>query len=227
MTDTEFNVQKIWHSERLVFRSLRQEDYNDFVYEMHSDPVIYSMATPNIMAPPIRQKPEEWFGEFTKRKPTLLHLAICLPAESTEQTSDNNNNVQEEKETSSKAVTKSSSEPKPIGQLHLAYGVYGPSPHTRAATLGIGFTAAYQNKGYGTEAVNWALDWAFRYANLHSVHLGSIEYNTRAHKCYEKCGFKLDGRQRQCFWLDRKYYDVFLYSIMEDEWEEIRKAEKK
>ncbi|KAJ4394666.1 hypothetical protein N0V93_003885 [Gnomoniopsis smithogilvyi] len=90
----------------------------------------------------------------------------------------------------------------------------------------IGFLRISYDHGYGTECVQWALDWAFRRANMHSVNLGSVEYNTRAHRCYEKCGFKLEGRRRQCFWHDRKWYDLFLYGILEEEWEELRNTKK-
>lgn len=213
MEDVATSVQKIWHSERLIYRGMRHED-QDFVYgNIDEDPVNCCLATPMLLAPPKKLKPDEWWALF--QSPSKLFCVIaCLPA------------TQCKPEESGEAATKKPAEPTPIGFLNLEYGGFGTSPHSRSATLGISVAGPYQNKGYGTEMVNWALDWGFRHANLHSIHLGSVEYNKRAHRCYEKCGFTMDGRRRQCFWHDRKYWDLYYFSILEDEWDELRKKEK-
>lgn len=112
-----------------------------------------------------------------------------------------------------------------VGYVRLTYGGYGTSTHSRACEFGIVLAAPHQNQGYGTEATNWALDWAFRHGNIHSVNLYTIEYNKRAHRCYEKCGFKIGGRKRQCFWYDRKFWDSIFYDILEDEWKEARRLD--
>ena len=43
------------------------------------------------------------------------------------------------------------------------------SRHHRSCSLGIVIASGYQGKGYGTEAITWALDWAFRIAGMHAV----------------------------------------------------------
>ncbi|ROV89242.1 hypothetical protein VPNG_10261 [Cytospora leucostoma] len=206
-------LEDVWRSERLIFRAIQQEDY-DFLYNnIDADPITQSLATPSILRPPRKEKPEDWFKGW-KEHGFLLDVIICLRP-------DVGSN---EKHLEPPTVPGTPSpEPNPIGMLSLLPSVYGREAKNRASSFGITIAPPFQSSGYGTEAVNWALQWAFRRANLHSVHLGSVEYNTRAHKCYQKCGFKLDGRNRQCHWHDRKWYDLYLFSILEDEWEELRR----
>lgn len=219
------DVQNIWRSERLVFRTIQQEDYDFLFNDIINDPINQALATPSIQKPPRKEKPEDWFEDHKKRE-SLLDVMICLRPDAdfnkqhltVPSASDYNENERP------KECEREVPEPKPIGMLSLVPRVYGGEPKNRACMFGITIASPYQNSGYGMEAVNWTLDWAFCRANMHSVHLGSVEYNKRAHKCYEKCGFKFDGRQRQCHWHGRKWYDLYLFSIMEDEWEEMRKG---
>ena len=65
----------------------------------------------------------------------------------------------------------------------------------RKAELGI-FVGEkeYWGKGYGTEATELLLDFAFNILNLNSIMLIVNSFNERAIKSYEKCGFKLIGK---------------------------------
>ncbi|KAH8878710.1 acyl-CoA N-acyltransferase, partial [Thozetella sp. PMI_491] len=96
----------------------------------------------------------------------------------------------------------------------------------RNMSLAITIAAPYRNKGYGGEAINWALDWAFRFAGMHSVSLWTVEYNTRGRHLYEKVGFTLEGRFREDHYHDRRWWDVLLYSMLESEWEVLRGLRK-
>lgn len=90
----------------------------------------------------------------------------------------------------------------------------------RKATLGIfiGDTGE-RNKGYGAEAINLILDYGFNYLNLNNIKLDVFEFNERAYKCYQKCGFKLCGRRRKCVYLNGNYYDVLSMDILKDEFQ--------
>jgi len=48
----------------------------------------------------------------------------------------------------------------------------------------------YWDKGYGTDVVWAAIDFAFKKLNLLKIKLFVYEYNVRAIRAYEKCGFK-------------------------------------
>ncbi len=47
----------------------------------------------------------------------------------------------------------------------------------------------YWDKGYGTDAVTTMVDYIFCQTNLKRIYLKTLESNTRAQKCFQKCGF--------------------------------------
>ncbi|KAG6367788.1 hypothetical protein INS49_001983 [Diaporthe citri] len=209
-------LENVWRSERLVFRATQQEDYEFLFRDLDTDPVNVSLSGPMLLKPPRKQKPEDWFDKW-KQNDFLMDVIICLRSDVKANERHFKSSALSEKDVDQpdKAADK------PIGMINLSTSVYGRNPSNRACSLGIAIAAPYQNSGYGTEAVRWAIGWAFRRANMHSVHLGSVEYNKRAHRCYQKAGFKLDGKQRQCHWHNRAWYDLYLFSILEDEWEQL------
>ena len=90
----------------------------------------------------------------------------------------------------------------------------------RTATLGIFIgDKNYRDKGYGTEAIRLILEYGFKYMNLNNIKLDLMAFNTRALKCYEKCGFKEYGRRRKCKFINGKYYDSISMDILAEEFE--------
>jgi RimJ/RimL family protein N-acetyltransferase len=89
----------------------------------------------------------------------------------------------------------------------------------RGAMLGISITE--QNcwgKGYGSDASNVLLRWAFYELGLHRVDLGVFAYNPRAIRAYEKLGFVHEGREREALFRDGTYHDILIMSILQHEW---------
>ena len=82
-----------------------------------------------------------------------------------------------------------------------------------------------KRQGYGAEAINWATDWAFKYANVHKVEIGTPSYNERAMHLYAKLGFKLEGRRREVVYMNRKHHDLVDFGMLEAEWKELRGIE--
>lgn len=76
-----------------------------------------------------------------------------------------------------------------------------------------------RGKGYGTEALNLALKFAFHEINLHRVQLTVFSYNERAIKLYERIGFQREGTYREFLSRDGRRYDVYLYGLLKREWE--------
>ncbi|KAI0465519.1 acyl-CoA N-acyltransferase [Xylaria cf. heliscus] len=112
--------------------------------------------------------------------------------------------------------------PEPIGCCWIVEA----QPYQRRGSLGIWISTAHQNKGYGFEAVNWAMDWAFKWGGLHSLVLGASLYNERAVAVYKKAGFKQEGVSREAVYRDRKWLDTVQLAILEQEWEELRGIKK-
>jgi diamine N-acetyltransferase len=76
----------------------------------------------------------------------------------------------------------------------------------------------YWNKGYGTEAVRLLVQHGFDTLNLNRIFLHVFETNPRAIRAYEKAGFILEVRQRQAEFMDGRYIDVLLMSILKSEY---------
>lgn len=76
--------------------------------------------------------------------------------------------------------------------------------------------------GLGTEITQLVLQYAFEALKLHRVDLRVLQYNKRAIKCYEKCGFIQEGVEREGALIEGKYEtDVFM-SILDREYESIK-----
>ena len=103
---------------------------------------------------------------------------------------------------------------RPVGRCLL----FAIDAVNRSAMLGIviGEKSAW-NQGLGTEATRLLLDYAFNLLNLHSVMLGTFEFNRRAIRVYEQVGFQKIGVRREARIIAGKAWDVVLMDILEDE----------
>lgn len=79
-------------------------------------------------------------------------------------------------------------------------------------------------KGYGREAMQLMLDYAFGYLNFHRVAIGVVGFNENALRFYEKIGFKREGIQRDGYYYNHEYSDFVMMSILEDEWRSLQAA---
>lgn len=91
--------------------------------------------------------------------------------------------------------------------------------------IGIG-EREFWGKGYGTEAMQLIVRFAFTQLNLNRVSLDVFEYNERAYKSYLKAGFKDEGRMRQWMQRNGERYDLIFMGILREEWEAAQSAEE-
>ncbi|WYZ44666.1 hypothetical protein EsH8_VII_001102 [Colletotrichum jinshuiense] len=197
------SLANAFRSERLLFRAIEDTDADKtwFHEQIKNDPVGFAMGDSNVLRPQPKKRHDALLLEL---QAALLGVIICLPA------------------------TDNTTTPQPIGVLALndeAGSNY--RHHHRLAVLTVSVAPVHRNKGYGAEAINWAIDWAFQRANIHSVSLGCVDYNERGKHLYEKLGFVMEGRFRKSHYHDRKWWDVLLYSMLENEWLALRGLESK
>ena len=90
---------------------------------------------------------------------------------------------------------------------------------SRDAYVGIGiYKREDWGRGYGTEAMQLILQFGFIELNLRRVTLTVFEYNPRAIRSYEKCGFHVEGRVRGRLVKDNKRWDMLVMGILREEW---------
>lgn len=75
-----------------------------------------------------------------------------------------------------------------------------------------------QGKGYGTDALNCLVDFAFGELRLERVYLYVFDYNARARRSYEKAGFQTDATLRHARFHRGAHHDVHLMSILRGDW---------
>jgi RimJ/RimL family protein N-acetyltransferase len=97
---------------------------------------------------------------------------------------------------------------RPIGLTAL----HGIEVRNRTAEFGITIGEPdCRGKGYGTEATQLTLDYAFTVLGLHNVMLTTVSYNLAAQGAYAKAGFREFGRRRESVLMaGRMWDDVFM-----------------
>jgi RimJ/RimL family protein N-acetyltransferase len=86
---------------------------------------------------------------------------------------------------------------------------------------GIGITIGEKElwgQGFGTDAMNALVDFGFGQLRMERLWLEVYDFNTRARRSYEKCGFVLEGTERHAIFKLGRFHDVQLMSILRDEW---------
>lgn len=76
----------------------------------------------------------------------------------------------------------------------------------------------YWDRGYGSDAVATLVDYIFRQTNLRRIHLKTLDWNKRAQKCFEKCGFT------PCGHLHRDGFSFVIMEIHRKQWEQRKEA---
>lgn len=204
-------LEHAFRSPRLFYRALENDDEDGAFFDLviQKDPVAMALSDDNLFRP---QRREMSTDHFLALLDCPLAVMICLPQRDADEGSD---------PTKPKLI--------PVGILTLQASDCKQSRfyyhHHRNMDLSINIAGPHQDRGYGSEAVNWALDWAFRHAGMHTVSLSTVAYNERAMHLYKKLGFVLEGRHREAHFHDRRWWDEYLYSMTEGEWEVLRGLE--
>ena len=88
----------------------------------------------------------------------------------------------------------------------------------RRASLAIGIEDfARLGKGLGTETIRLVQQYAFHELGLHRLSVRVVDYNRRAIRAYEKCGFVIEGREREAAFVDGQWHDDVMMGILDRE----------
>ncbi|KAF9888434.1 hypothetical protein FE257_008712 [Aspergillus nanangensis] len=214
-------VQGLFQSERLLYRAIENsdEDLAFFDKQIMNDPLIQIVTTTRIQRP----IPKKSVTEFVKLlQDAVLGVMICLRPDGPSPPQAQNTTTSAPGSQPTSQPAPEAGQPIPIG--HIAFfNSNGPDyAHHRNAALGISLAAEFRGKGYGTEAINWAIDWAFEIAGLHRVSIVALAYNEGPVKLYRNLGFVEEGREREAVFHRRSWHDLICFSMLEHEWERLR-----
>ncbi len=102
-----------------------------------------------------------------------------------------------------------------IGQI--AYFLVDSKNHFAEIEYCIG--AAFQCRGYATEATKAVIRYGFENINLHKVQICTKTINKPSQRVIEKCGFVYEGTLRDYFYMDHQYIGRLYYSMLRNEFE--------
>lgn len=80
----------------------------------------------------------------------------------------------------------------------------------------------YWGQGLGTDVLKTVLKYCFKKLKLNRVELGVFPHNLRGQRCYEKCGFKIEGVKRQAINKNGKFIDEIIMGIIKSDYKKLR-----
>ena len=86
------------------------------------------------------------------------------------------------------------------------------------ATLGYYIDEAHTGRGYATEAVRLALEFAFGSARLHRVQAAVLPRNIASRRVLEKAGFCREGRSTKYLQINGVWEDHEMFAITLEDW---------
>jgi RimJ/RimL family protein N-acetyltransferase len=97
----------------------------------------------------------------------------------------------------------------------------------KRASLAIGIEDGSQlGKGLGSEAIALVLGYAFNILKLHRVSVRVVDYNLRAVRAYQKCGFVIEGKEREAAFVDGVWYDDVMMAVLDKEYLAMQRKEQ-
>ncbi|WP_455449831.1 GNAT family N-acetyltransferase [Natrinema thermotolerans] len=73
-------------------------------------------------------------------------------------------------------------------------------------------------QGYGTEATELMVAYAFDQLGLHRIEAHVFAFNEASQRLLESVGFAREGTSRESQFVDGEYHDTHWYGLLEDEW---------
>lgn len=191
------SIYEAFATERLVIRTFEDTDADMELYFGLFTLEVEALGAPWLLLPPSQGRLAANIKKFKDNQ--LLRTFICL-------------REQNEGSKVPKAGT-------PIGYLAMTIPSMERRLSQREVEMAIILHDDYQGKGYGPEALKWAVDWTFRSTTIHRVMLRSAEWNSYAPRAWEKVGFVREGRAREAAWHEGRFWDVISWSMLEHEWD--------
>jgi RimJ/RimL family protein N-acetyltransferase len=86
--------------------------------------------------------------------------------------------------------------------------------------IGFALIPTERKKGYCTEAVNIMVDYLFLAKSDVRIQAETNVDNRSCQRVLEKAGFQKEGRLRKSYFVRGEWKDLFIYSILREEWKE-------
>ena len=90
----------------------------------------------------------------------------------------------------------------------------------RMMEIGFALVPSERGKGCGTEAIQLMVDYLFLSKDIVRIQAPTETRNIASQKALEKAGFSKEGIMRKTLYIRGEHRDMYLYSILREEWKE-------
>ncbi|CAJ2508957.1 Uu.00g139830.m01.CDS01 [Anthostomella pinea] len=207
------HLQGAFETDRLVFLPIEDEaQVKAFIYrEFFLDPVNAGLAGLPGHAT-LQLCPQERARDMINGYVNGAHMATIICLKSRQESED-------PQASADSIYSDDPPKPKLIGQLLLNDKGYS------RVSISISIASEHQNKGYGREAINWALEWAFRWGAMNRVDINAASYNERAVMLYQSIGFVEEGIIRKALFMNGEFHNIHEFGILAGEWWALQRAQ--
>ncbi|MCM3609723.1 GNAT family N-acetyltransferase [Planococcus sp. MERTA32b] len=101
-----------------------------------------------------------------------------------------------------------------VGSINLFRIFRGP---LQSSMIGYVVDKKYNGRGYATEAIRLAVDYAFQELGLHRVEAGVMPHNAPSIRALEKAGFEREGLARKNVKINGRWQDHVVMAIINPE----------
>ena len=98
----------------------------------------------------------------------------------------------------------------PVGMIDL----FDFNPQHNRVGVGILILPENQGKGFGSEALEMVIDYAFTYLNVHQIFANITADNHKSIALFEKLNFKKIGIKKDWIYANTHYKDELLYQLI-------------
>ncbi len=179
------------------------------------NPPFVNIVGERVALGPLRKDLTPHYGRWYNDLRTLSRLGDLPRPWTLEQEEQRYERVIERSESDIVFVIFEQSSGRPIGITGL--GEVDKWNRTAEFGISIGEPDA-RGKGYGTEAAELVLDYAFTALGLHSVMLRVFSFNPAAIRAYTKAGFKEFARRRESQFMGGTFWDDIYMECLSTEW---------
>jgi RimJ/RimL family protein N-acetyltransferase len=103
---------------------------------------------------------------------------------------------------------------------------FGASDAAFEADIGYELDPAHWRQGFATEAAAAMVDFAFRDLRVHRVWAACLADNEASWRLLERLHFRREGRLHENERMRGRWWDTFLYGLLMEEWEMLRRPER-
>ena len=100
----------------------------------------------------------------------------------------------------------------PIGMIDL----FDFNPQHKRVGIGILILNKYQSKGYGSDALEMIIDYAFTYLNVHQIFANITSNNLNSIILFEKFNFKKIGVKKDWLFSNNTFKDEISYQLIKN-----------